>query len=52
MCLIISVLQDCHTCQLNDFVLAYPQADIETEQYMEMPQGFDIGGHSRTSHVF
>jgi hypothetical protein len=50
MCLILSILQNWHTRQL-DFVLAYPQADVETEQYMEMPKGFDIGGHSRVSHV-
>jgi hypothetical protein len=50
MCPILSILQNWHTGQL-DFVLAYPQADVETEQYMEMPKGFDVGGHSRASHV-
>jgi hypothetical protein len=44
MCLILSALQNC-------LVLAYPQADVETEQYMEMPKGFNVGGHSRSSHV-
>jgi hypothetical protein len=50
LCLILSVLQNWHTRQL-DFVLAYPQADVETEQYMEMPKGFNVGGKSRASHV-
>ena len=43
MFLILSILQNWHTRQL-DFVLAYPQADPETEQYMDMPVGFDVGG--------
>jgi hypothetical protein len=50
MCLILSVLQNWRTRQL-DFVLAYPQADVETKQYIEMPKGFDVGGKSRASHV-
>ena len=50
MCLILSVLQGWHTRQL-DFVLAFPQADVESEQYMEMPKGFDVGGHSRSNNV-
>ena len=52
MCLVLSgVLQGWHTRQL-DFVLTYPQADVESEQYMEMPKSFDVGGkHSRSSHV-
>jgi hypothetical protein len=27
-----------------DFVLAFPQADIECEMYMEVPQGFNVDG--------
>jgi hypothetical protein len=50
MCLIMSVLQGWHTRQL-DFVLAYPQADVESEQYMDMPKGFNVGGKHRSSHV-
>jgi hypothetical protein len=50
MCLILSVLQGWHTRQL-DFVLAYPQADVESEQHMEMPKGFNVGGKHRSSHV-
>jgi len=32
-----------------DFVLAYPQADIETTMYMEIPRGFQFKG-SRLTH--
>jgi hypothetical protein len=28
-----------------DFVLAFPQADIECEMYMEVPQGFNVDGN-------
>jgi len=45
--LIISLLKGWHTRQI-DFVLAYPQADIETELFMEIPQGFHFGGTRRT----
>ena len=27
-----------------DFVLAFPQADIECDMYMEIPQGFHVDG--------
>jgi hypothetical protein len=50
MCLVLSILQGWHTRQL-DFVLAYPQADVESEQYMEMPKGYNVGGKHRASHV-
>ena len=46
--LILSVLKGWHTRQI-DFVLAYPQADIECDMYMEIPQGFNFGG-SRVTH--
>jgi len=46
--LIIALLNGWHTRQI-DFVLAYPQADIETELFMEIPQGFHFGG-SRQTH--
>ena len=50
MFLILSILQNCHTRQL-DSVLAYPKADAETEQYMDMPAGFDVEGKSNLSHA-
>jgi Reverse transcriptase (RNA-dependent DNA polymerase) len=31
-----------------DFVLAFPQADVETDLYMEVPQGFNIQGDRKT----
>jgi hypothetical protein len=32
------------TSRQVDFVLAFPQADIECEMYMEVPQGFNVDG--------
>ena len=29
-----------------DFVLAYPQSDLEVDIYMELPQGFNVGPKS------
>jgi hypothetical protein len=36
-----------HTRQL-DFVLAYPQADVECDLYLEIPQGFEFEGSRKT----
>ena len=36
-----------HTRQL-DFVLAYPQADVECDLYSEIPQGFEFEGSRKT----
>ena len=44
-----AVMQDWHTCQI-DFVLAYPQAVIETELYMKLPRGIDVPGISNDTH--
>jgi hypothetical protein len=41
--LVISILQDWETRQI-DFVLAFPQADVECDLYMEIPPGFDVRG--------
>jgi hypothetical protein len=41
--LIIACIQGWHTRQL-DFVLAYPQAPVECDLYMEIPKGFEIDG--------
>jgi len=41
--LIIALLKKWHTHQL-DFILAYTQANIKTDLYMEVPKGFDIEG--------
>ena len=50
MFLILSILQNWHTRQL-DFVLAYLQADSDTEQYMDIPVDFDFRGKSNLSHT-
>jgi len=47
--LITSILKGWYTRQL-DFVLAYTQANMETELYMEIPKGFHIDG-DRTKYV-
>ena len=46
--LILALLNKRVTRQI-DFVLAYPQADIECDLYMEFPKGFQMnGGNSKT----
>jgi hypothetical protein len=37
----LAIINNWHTRQL-DFVLAFPQADIERELYMRLPAGFSI----------
>jgi hypothetical protein len=39
--LVISILKGWETRQI-DFVLAFPQADVECGIYMEVPYGFDL----------
>jgi hypothetical protein len=46
--LTIALIKGWHTRQV-DFVLAYPQADIETELFMEIPRGFEFE-NSRKTH--
>ena len=47
--LTVSVLRG-WKCRQLDFVLAYPQAPVETETYIEIPKGFEFEG-SRRSHA-
>ena len=35
--------------QAIDFVLAFPQVDLEVPVYMECPAGMDIAGHVKDS---
>jgi Reverse transcriptase (RNA-dependent DNA polymerase) len=42
----LAVLNKWFTHQL-DFVLAFPQAPVETDIYMEIPAGFDIDGDNK-----
>jgi hypothetical protein len=43
-------LYNWHTLQI-DFVLAYPQADVECKMYMKIPRGFEIDGKPNKTHV-
>lgn len=45
--LIQALINGWHTRQL-DFVLAYPQADVECDLYLEIPQGFEFEGSRKT----
>jgi hypothetical protein len=45
--LIMALLNKKKTRQI-DFVLAYPQADIECDLYMEIPRGFEFQGSRKT----
>ena len=42
-----ALINDWHIRQL-DFVLAYPQADVECDLYLEIPQGFEFEGSRKT----
>jgi len=44
LALALSILHGWYTAQM-DFVLAYPQADIEFPLYMKMPRGFTCKGY-------
>jgi hypothetical protein len=44
--LVISILRGWETRQI-DFVLAFPQADVECDIYMEVPPGFDLKGQKK-----
>ena len=47
--LILSVLHDLEAGSI-DFTLAFPQADLDVDVFMELPPGFDMNGSSG-SHV-
>jgi hypothetical protein len=42
----MAVLRGWH-CRQLDFVLAYTQADVECEIYMEIPRGFTVDGNPK-----
>ena len=44
MFLILMLINGWNSRQV-DFVLAFPQADIECEMFMEVPQGFNVNGN-------
>ena len=43
--LTLSIIKSWHTWQI-DFTLAYPQADVECDLYMELPKGFEVKANS------
>jgi hypothetical protein len=48
--LVLSIINRWHTRQV-DFILAYPQADIEFDMYMELPQGIETKHGNGKTHV-
>ena len=50
MVLFLSIINGWSTHQV-EFFLAFPQAEIEFEMYMKIPQGIETKGGSRTMHV-
>jgi hypothetical protein len=48
--LVLVLMYQWTTVQI-DFVLAYPQADVECDLYMKIPKGFEIQGGTRATHV-
>ena len=43
--LTLALIKSWHTRQI-DFTLAYPQADVECDLYMDIPKGFEVGKNS------
>ena len=48
--LILTIIENWHTGSI-DFTLAFPQAELEHEIYMELPAGMQTAGATRKSHV-
>jgi hypothetical protein len=48
--LIMSALNNWHTRQI-DYVLAYPQAPVERQIFMEIPKGFQVEGENSKDYV-
>jgi hypothetical protein len=47
---VLTLIYDWKTVQI-DFVLAYPQAEVECDIYMRIPKDFSIKGRTRITHV-
>jgi len=47
--LIVSLMQGWHARQL-DFLLAYPQADVDRDMYIEIPRGIEVPGADRKDY--
>jgi hypothetical protein len=48
--LILTLMYDWKTMQI-DFVLEYPQAEVECDIYMRIPKDFTLKGKDRSTHV-
>jgi hypothetical protein len=48
--MILSIINKWHTRQI-DFVLAYPQAPLEYDNYMKLPHGITTANNDKNSHV-
>jgi hypothetical protein len=48
--MIFALIFDWHTRQI-DFVLAFPQADVECDLLIELPCGLDFEGVDRSTHT-
>jgi hypothetical protein len=46
----LSLFSDWNTKQV-DFIIAYPQAPIEFDMYMNLPKGIQMANGSRNTHV-
>jgi Reverse transcriptase (RNA-dependent DNA polymerase) len=48
--IVLIIIYRWYTRQI-DFILPYPQADVECNLYMKIPKGFTVKGGSQTTHV-
>ena len=46
--MIVALVHDLNT-QAIDFVLSFPQAELEVPVYMELPANMDLAGHGKDS---
>jgi hypothetical protein len=49
LCMTFALIFDWYTRQIN-FVLAFPQADVECDLFMELPRGLVFEGVDRSTH--
>ena len=50
MLLFMSIMKGWHTRQL-DYVMAYPEAPMERDMYMEISKGYKVEGDNSEAHV-
>ena len=50
MILVLSIIHKWETRQV-DFILTFPQADIECPMFMDLPKGIGLNGTNNKSHV-